>query len=62
MSGGEAKVFFAPGGNFFSAAPDSAATANALRRQHLTVHVSTKLNRSHLDRPPRADPADVRAH
>ena len=48
MGRGEAKVFFALGGNFFSAAPDSAATAAALRRQRLTVHVSTKLNRSHL--------------
>ncbi len=48
MARGEAKVFFALGGNFFSAAPDSAATAAALRGQRLTVHVSTKLNRSHL--------------
>ena len=48
MGRGEAKVFFALGGNFFSAAPDSAATAAALQGQRLTVHVSTKLNRSHL--------------
>ncbi len=48
MGRGEVKVFFALGGNFFSAAPDSALTAAALRRQRLTVHVSTKLNRSHL--------------
>jgi molybdopterin-dependent oxidoreductase alpha subunit len=48
MARGEVKVFFALGGNFFSAAPDSAVTAAALGRQRLTVHVSTKLNRSHL--------------
>jgi len=48
MARNEVNVFFALGGNFFSAAPDSGATAAALRRQRLTVHVSTKLNRSHL--------------
>ena len=36
------------GGNFLRAAPDTDATAEALRRMRLTVHVSTKLNRSHL--------------
>ncbi|MDO8214118.1 FdhF/YdeP family oxidoreductase [Conexibacter sp. CPCC 206217] len=45
-SGGQ--VFFAMGGNFAAAAPDTHATAAALRRCRLTVHVSTKLNRSHL--------------
>ncbi|OEU96941.1 FdhF/YdeP family oxidoreductase [Streptomyces oceani] len=44
---GEAKVFFAMGGNFVSASPDTAATEDAMRRARLTVHVSTKLNRSH---------------
>lgn len=42
------KVLFAVGGNFLSAAPDTSATAAALRGTQLTVHVSTKLNRSHL--------------
>lgn len=41
-------VFFALGGNFLSATPDTAVTAEALRRCRLTVQVSTKLNRSHL--------------
>jgi molybdopterin-dependent oxidoreductase alpha subunit len=42
------KVFFAVGGNFLSATPDTEFTAEALRRCRLTAHVSTKLNRSHL--------------
>ncbi len=44
----KATVFFAMGGNFLSATPDTEFTAEALRRCDLTVHVSTKLNRSHL--------------
>src|SRR5260221_6989497 len=44
----KASVFFAMGGNFLSATPDTDYTAEALRRCRLTVHVSTKLNRSHL--------------
>jgi molybdopterin-dependent oxidoreductase alpha subunit len=44
---GEAKVFFAMGGNFVSASPDTGVTEAAMRRARLTVHVSTKLNRSH---------------
>lgn len=48
MHEGKAKVFFAMGGNFLSATPDTTYTAEALRRCDLTVHVSTKLNRSHL--------------
>jgi molybdopterin-dependent oxidoreductase alpha subunit len=48
MYEGRAKVFFAMGGNFLSATPDTGYTAEALRRCRLTVHVSTKLNRSHL--------------
>ena len=43
-----AHVFIALGGNFLSAAPDTAYTAQALRQCRLTVQVSTKLNRSHL--------------
>ena len=48
MAEGRAKVFFAMGGNFLSATPDTELTARALRSTRLTVHVSTKLNRSHL--------------
>ena len=48
MHDGGAKVFFALGGNFLSATPDTDFTAAALRRCRLTAHVSTKLNRSHL--------------
>jgi len=48
MERGEVGVFFALGGNFLSASPDTAATASALEGLRLTVHVSTKLNRSHL--------------
>ncbi|GAA4817185.1 FdhF/YdeP family oxidoreductase [Streptomyces ziwulingensis] len=44
---GEAKVFFAMGGNFVAASPDTDVTEAAMRRARLTVHVSTKLNRSH---------------
>ncbi|HEX5126705.1 MAG TPA: FdhF/YdeP family oxidoreductase, partial [Rhodocyclaceae bacterium] len=42
------KVFFAMGGNFAVATPDSDRTQMALRGCALTVHVATKLNRSHL--------------
>jgi molybdopterin-dependent oxidoreductase alpha subunit len=48
MNEGKAKVFFAMGGNFLSATPDTNYTAEGLRKCDLTVHVSTKLNRSHL--------------
>ncbi len=48
MDAGKVAVFFALGGNFVSAAPDTELTARALSRCRLTVHVSTKLNRSHL--------------
>jgi molybdopterin-dependent oxidoreductase alpha subunit len=48
MHEGKAKVFFAMGGNFLSATPDTLFTAEALRKCKLTVNVSTKLNRSHL--------------
>lgn len=42
------RVFFAMGGNFVAATPDTEATEAAMRRCRLTVHVSTKLNRSHV--------------
>ena len=48
MHEGKATVFFAMGGNFLSATPDTNYTAEALRKCSLTVHVSTKLNRSHF--------------
>lgn len=48
MRDGSAKVFMAVGGNFVSAAPDTSVTESALRSCALTVHVSTKLNRSHV--------------
>ena len=44
----KAKVFFALGGNFLSASPDTEYTAQAMKNCSLTVQVSTKLNRSHL--------------
>ena len=44
----KAKIFFGMGGNFVSATPDTTFTAKALQNCDLTVHVSTKLNRSHL--------------
>ncbi|MEH0876164.1 FdhF/YdeP family oxidoreductase [Pectobacterium cacticida] len=44
----EVKVLIALGGNLAAAAPDSARTEEALSRCDLTVHISTKLNRSHL--------------
>jgi molybdopterin-dependent oxidoreductase alpha subunit len=48
MRDGAAKLFVGMGGNFLSAAPDTAVTAAALRRTALTVHVATKPNRGHL--------------
>ena len=45
---GDIHVFFAMGGNFLSATPDTTYTAEAMRRLKLTVNVSTKLNRTHL--------------
>ncbi|MGL5387899.1 MAG: FdhF/YdeP family oxidoreductase [Serratia sp. (in: enterobacteria)] len=48
MLRGEVKVLIALGGNLAAAAPDTERTAQALRRCDLTVHISTKLNRSHL--------------
>ncbi len=44
----KAHVFFGLGGNFISAVPDTQYAAQALANCNLTVHVSTKLNRSHL--------------
>ena len=49
MLDGAVDVFVAMGGNLAGAAPDTPRTAEAMRRCALTVHVSTKLNRSHLE-------------
>ena len=48
MHDGRGQVFFAMGGNFAAATPDTALTHAALRNCALTVQVSTKLNRSHV--------------
>jgi len=48
MHDGKIKVFFAMGGNFLSATPDTGYTADAMRKLKLNVNVSTKLNRTHL--------------
>ncbi|WP_285686863.1 FdhF/YdeP family oxidoreductase [Actinoplanes sp. NBRC 103695] len=45
----KAKVFVALGGNFVAAMSDTEVTAAAMRGAELTVQISTKLNRSHLD-------------
>jgi anaerobic selenocysteine-containing dehydrogenase len=49
MIDGRAKVFFGLGGNFVRAVPDWPAAESAMRRLRLTVAVSTKLNRGHLE-------------
>jgi len=48
MMRGEAKVFVALGGNFAAAVPDWIRVQAAMRKLDLTVHIATKLNRSHL--------------
>ncbi|MDQ3885954.1 MAG: FdhF/YdeP family oxidoreductase, partial [Actinomycetota bacterium] len=48
MANERVRALVAMGGNFASATPDTAATERALRSCALTVHVSTKLNRSHV--------------
>jgi len=48
MLEGKIRFFFAMGGNFLSATPDTELTAKALAKCRLTAHVSTKLNRAHL--------------
>ena len=48
MADGRAKVFFAMGGNFLTATPDTSVVEKGLRNCDLTVQVLTKLNRSAL--------------
>ncbi|KQP70346.1 hypothetical protein ASF40_11190 [Microbacterium sp. Leaf288] len=48
MRDGQARFFMSMGGNFVSATPDTAVVEAGMTRVGLTVHVSTKLNRSHV--------------
>ncbi|KRA57196.1 CbbBc protein [Caulobacter sp. Root656] len=48
MEAGETRVFVGLGGNFAVAAPDPTRTFAAMRKVGLSVHVATKLNRTHL--------------
>jgi len=48
MEAGQTRVFVGLGGNFAVAAPDPTRTHAAIRKAGLTVHVATKLNRTHL--------------
>jgi len=48
MLDGRVKVFIGLGGNFAQATPDTPLTWQGLRNCDLTVHIATKLNRSHL--------------
>ena len=48
MLDGKVKVFIGLGGNFSIATPDTPRTWDAMRACALTVHITTKLNRSHL--------------
>jgi molybdopterin-dependent oxidoreductase alpha subunit len=47
MEQGAIDVFVALGGNLVSAAPDCDRVGESLKKCRLTVHISTKLNRSH---------------
>ena len=49
MERGDVRVFVGLGGNFAAAMSDTARTRAALRNCDLTVHIATKLNRSHLE-------------
>jgi molybdopterin-dependent oxidoreductase alpha subunit len=48
MRDGRTKIFFAMGGNFLTATPDTHVVANGLAQCSLTVTVLTKLNRTAL--------------
>ncbi|MBW9092428.1 FdhF/YdeP family oxidoreductase [Microbacterium jejuense] len=48
MRDGRVRVFVGMGGNFVSATPDTAVVEAGMANVGLTVHVSTKLNRSHV--------------
>ena len=48
MENNQVDFLFCLGGNFISATPDTIRTSNAVSNLSMSVHVSTKLNRSHL--------------
>ncbi len=48
MSEGSSRVLISLGGNFAAAMPDQARCQQAMHQLDLAVHLSTKLNRSHL--------------
>ncbi|HEU0300690.1 MAG TPA: FdhF/YdeP family oxidoreductase [Longimicrobium sp.] len=48
MAQGRLRFFMAVGGNFLSASPDTALVAEGLKSVDLAVHVTTKLNRTHV--------------
>ncbi len=45
---GKAQVFLGLGGNFVQAVSDTDVAVEAMRNASMTVHISTKINRSHL--------------
>ncbi len=45
---GKAHFFLGLGGNFVQAVPDTDVVVEAMQQAKMTVHISTKLNRSHL--------------
>lgn len=48
MAAGTSRVLISLGGNFAAAMPDQARCQQGMRNLELAVHLSTKLNRSHL--------------
>ncbi len=48
MLAGESKVFIGLGGNFVAATPDTELSRKAMASCDLTVHIATKLNRTHV--------------
>ena len=48
LAEGRIRFFMAMGGNFLSASPDTALVAEGLKRVELAIHVTTKLNRTHV--------------
>jgi molybdopterin-dependent oxidoreductase alpha subunit len=48
MAQGRVRFFMTVGGNFLSASPDTGLVAEGLGRVDLAVHVTTKLNRTHV--------------
>jgi molybdopterin-dependent oxidoreductase alpha subunit len=48
MAQGRVRFFMSIGGNFLSASPDTGMVADGLKSIDLAVHVTTKLNRTHV--------------